>query len=173
MSTSKQSGSMSQRGRTRPRWPLAFALAVLTCCFSSTGFAKRQFPGLIQRDLSLSYEVPCSVCHLKGNTGSSTAGTPFALSLRDRGLSGDSNSLSSALSRLQTDGVDSDGDGIPDVTELRAGTDPNSSANARIIDDQEPGYGCGGSAPRGSGDGGPTLGALGLLVLLIWRRGRT
>ena len=34
------------------------------------------------------------------------------------------------------------------MAELSAGTDPNSSSNASIINDQEPGYGCGGTRPN-------------------------
>lgn len=156
--------------KTQP-WLLSVPL-LLGCSWSSFAEAKRQFPADVQRDLGLSYEVPCSVCHIKGNTGSSTAITPLALSLRARGLSGDTQSLQSALAKLETDGVDSDGDGRSDYSELQAGTDPNSSANASIINDQEPGYGCGGTAPRG-GAGGPSAAA----ALLSWywlrrRRGR-
>lgn len=134
--------------------------------------AVEEFPGQIQSDLSLSYQVPCSVCHIKGNTGASTPIAAFALSLRSRGLQGEPSSLLTALSRSESDGVDSDGDGTPDIAELRAGTDPNSSANASIVNDQEPGYGCGGSAPHGR-SGPAAAGIFGLGWLLIRRhRGR-
>lgn len=132
--------------------------------------AVEEFPGQIQSDLSLSYQVPCSVCHIKGNTGASTPIAAFALSLRSRGLQGDPSSLSSALSRSESDRVDSDGDGTPDIAELRAGTDPNSSANASIVNDQEPGYGCGGSAPHGGG--GPAVAGIFGLAWLLFRRHR-
>jgi hypothetical protein len=95
---------------------------------------------------------------------------PLALSLRARGLSGDSLSLSTALTQLAKDGVDSDGDGISDIQELKNGTDPNSSANSSIIDDQEPGYGCGGSAPTGRN--APGMGAIAALGWLLVRRRR-
>ena len=115
---------------------------------------------------AISYHLPCSVCHIKGNVGSATPITPFALSLRARGLTGNNQSLSSALSKLESDGVDSDGDGVSDVEELKAGTDPNSSANASIVNDQDPGYGCGGTAPRGrSAPGMAGVLALGWLAL--------
>lgn len=135
----------------------------------SSAQAKEQFPSEVESDLALGYQVPCSVCHIKGNTGSSTPITPFALSLRDRGLSGDRASLSTALSRLEADGTDSDGDGVDDIAELKAGTDPNSSANADLATVQAPGYGCGGTAPKGHG--GPALaGAMGLAWLILRRR---
>ena len=66
-----------------------------------------------------------------------------------RGMTGDNRSLSTALTKLESDAVDSDGDRVTDVEELKAGTDPNSSANGSILGNEEPGYGCGGSAPHG------------------------
>jgi MYXO-CTERM domain-containing protein len=147
---------------------LALAVAV-TWGSASTAQAKEEFPSQVDSDLTLGYQVPCSVCHIKGNTGASTPITPFALSLRDRGLSGDRASLSTALSRLEADGTDSDGDGIGDIAELKAGTDPNSSANANIATVLAPGYGCGGTAPQGHG--GPAVaGAIGLALLILRRR---
>ncbi|HEY2406601.1 MAG TPA: thrombospondin type 3 repeat-containing protein [Polyangiaceae bacterium] len=153
--------------------PLLFALTILAVLGWSRGaHAKRQYPAMIAKDLALAYLVPCSTCHLKGNVGAGTAGTPFALSLRDRGLSGEESTLTSALSRLEADDVDSDGDGIPDVTELRSGSDPNSSANASIVNAQEPGYGCGGSAPRGTPDAGKAFVGLAGFGWLLRRRRR-
>ena len=138
--------------------------------WSALAHAKDEFPGQIARDWSLSYDPPCSVCHMKGNTGSATPIMPFALSLRSRGLSGDSNSLSTALVKLKADNVDSDGDGVADFDELAAGSDPNSSANSTIKNDQEAGYGCGGTAPSGrSGPGMAGVLALGWFALRRWR----
>ncbi|HEX7451668.1 MAG TPA: thrombospondin type 3 repeat-containing protein [Polyangiaceae bacterium] len=130
---------------------------------SALAHAKSEFPSEMARNpnLNLSYQPPCSVCHIDANIGSSTPITPFALSLRARGLTGQNSSLSSALSKLEADAVDSDGDGTTDVAELKRGTDPNSSANASIKDGQEPGYGCGGTAPHGRS----APGAAGVLTL--------
>ena len=159
--------------RMRHPMPSLTLAALALVCFGwcPEAQAVEEFPGQIQQDLSLTYDVPCSVCHIKGNTGSSTPITPFALSLRSRGLQGEVSSLSTALSRSEADGVDSDGDGTPDIAELRAGTDPNSSANASIVNDQEPGYGCGGSAPHGR-SAPTTAGLVALGWLVARRRGR-
>ncbi len=149
---------------------LAVAIAV---SWVSNAQAKEEFPGQIESDVpGVTYQVPCGVCHIKGNTGGSTPITAFALSLRDRGLSGDTTSLATALSRLAADGTDSDGDGVGDVDELKAGTDPNSSANADIATVQAPGYGCGGTAPHGGG-GPAAASALSLAWLLVRRRRST
>jgi hypothetical protein len=153
----------------RQRFTFAIA-AIAALSWGSLAQAKSEFPSEIQSDLVLTYQVPCSVCHVKGNTASSTVDTPMALSLRERGLSGDRQSLVSAFLQLKIDGVDSDGDGTSDVAELHDGTDPNSSANANINGDQEPGYGCGGSAPKGRNGGQAVIGAVALAWLLSLRR---
>jgi hypothetical protein len=53
--------------------------------------------------------------------------------MRARGLTGSRDTLSPALTADETDNVDSDGDGITDVDELKNGTDVNSPANDCII----------------------------------------
>jgi hypothetical protein len=159
----------SKMSQARPK--LLFAIAALAPLFHSTlAKAERSFPSALEQDVPLSYLVPCSVCHIKGNTGSSTAITAFALSLRARGLSEERSSIAAAMAQLATDRVDSDGDGKSDVDELVAGTDPNSSANGRLIGEQEPGYGCGGTAPTGSERGGQAAAVVGLGGWLLRRR---
>jgi hypothetical protein len=146
----------------------ALAFAVMGLIWPSAAHAEREFPAVIQSDFELSYEVPCSVCHLKANVGAATARTPFALALKARDFT-DERSLSRALARLKADNFDTDGDGVSDVEELKAGTDPNSPANASLIDAQDPGYGCGGTAPHGRNIGQAALGAAALAWLLARR----
>jgi len=144
-------------------------LVLVVMSRSGVAQAKDEYPGEIARALSLSYAVPCSVCHIKGNTGSPTPIMPFALSMRARGLSDERGSITTALAKMKSDNVDSDGDGKTDIDELQAGTDPNSSANSSIVNDQEPGYGCGGTAPQGGGAVGVAPGLV-LTWLLLRRR---
>jgi MYXO-CTERM domain-containing protein len=44
---------------------------------------------------------------------------------KDGAMGGSVPSLLSALDALEADGTDSDHDGVPDIAELKAGTDPN------------------------------------------------
>ncbi len=135
--------------------------------------ATSDLPRDIQRDLGLHYLPPCSLCHDRGKTGPGTVITPFGWSMRGAGLKPrDATSLANALATLRANGTDSDGDGIPDVQELVAGTDPNSAASVPEVQ-PEPGYGCGGQppVPRGaSATAAPFMVACALLAAR--RRGR-
>ena len=75
---------------------------------------------------------------------------------------------------MDRDEVDSDGDGVPDIQELREGTDPNTPADVSLLSESGPSSGCGGSTkqpqriPR---DGGAIIFGIPLLPLLRrWRR---
>lgn len=147
--------------RVRPL-PVALALAGLTS--SGVCAAVEEYPGVVRAHLQLTYEPPCSVCHLKGNTGPGTVQTPVGIALRARGMSGhDEASLGRAVDALASDGTDSDGDGASDVEELRAQVDPNSPGNQRLDSASDPTFGCGG------GEDEYQRGALaGPLVAVAW-----
>lgn len=119
---------------------------------STSAFASADYPGEIQTRYSLA-STPlqsCSLCHTNGITGTGTVNTPFGLALRSRGLvSGDAATLRTALDQLETDMVDSDMDGVTDVDELKAGTNPNAVEGAT-----------GGGAGGGTGGGGGTVATL-------------
>lgn len=144
-------------------------LALLAVASMPVGVARasRRFPEEIRRDLSLDYTPQCSLCHVRGNAGSGTANTPFAISARARGLTGGNQQLLlTALQAMKSDGVDSDGDGVGDIAELIAGTDPNvygpEAVNARI----DPTYGCASTGGAGAAGLIATL----LIALSIGRR---
>lgn len=124
-------------------------LLALTLC-STAALASADYPGEIQTKYGLASPPlqSCALCHTNGITGSGTVNTPIGLALRSRGLmSGDAATLRMALDTLETDMVDSDGDGVIDVEELRAGTNPNVAEGAT-------GGGMGGGT-GGGGGGGP------------------
>jgi Bacterial TSP3 repeat len=138
-------------------------------------FASAQYPGLIQTDLSLSALPPqsCSLCHVNGIGNIGTANTPFGKAMRMQGLVFENDaSLKAALMALETAGTDSDGDGVSDIAELRAGTDPNVGA----IPDGGAGGGGGSTAGTlrygcGADQVPQLLAGLALVLLLTRRRG--
>ncbi len=120
----------------------ALLLAVLT---AAPALASSTFPVALRSHLSLAQPPPqCGLCHTNNITGPGTVNTPFGRSLRLRGAVGlDEARLRSALDTLRADAVDSDGDGVADVTELENGTDPNVP--------ESDGGGVGGGAGGGGG----------------------
>jgi hypothetical protein len=159
----------------RHRFGCVAVLALLALLWPQRARAVPGFPREVQRDLALDYEPPCSLCHVKNNTGVGTARTPFALSMRDYGLSADDRaSLSIALTGLAQDNVDSDGDGVSDTNELKAGTDPNSDANVSLKGQTVPEWGCAVAQRSAAADGGAWTTALALIAaLLVSRRKAT
>jgi hypothetical protein len=123
---------------------------------------------VVQRHLALGAppRQSCALCHTNGVTGVGTVNTPIGKALRARGLvSGNDGSLTAALDALAKDGVDSDGDGVPDVEELKAGTDPNVAGTDTGASPATPKYGCGAEVA-------PGLEALALGVWLVFSRRR-
>jgi hypothetical protein len=125
------------------------------------------FPGTIRSHLGLDYQPPCTLCHRSAQGGGPVV-TLFGGSLLARGLqAGNDSSLQSALDRLVGDGVDSDGDGVQDVDELLAGTDPSSASAASIADKPTVSHGCVGRiAPTGSLTGSAIAGVATFILLM-------
>ena len=153
---------------------VAVAVTIVTIVARpSVAHAVPEFPRAIERSLSLDYEPPCFLCHVKDKTGLGTAETPFALSMRDLGLSADDhNSIDTALTALTDEKIDSDGDGVDDIDELKAGTDPNTDAPASLRSATQPSLGCSALPHRRETSALlPVLG-LGFLLRFIGRRQR-
>lgn len=81
----------------------------------------------IQTFLGLDAPPSCKLCHRTEEGGDDTVVTPFGRSMQRLGVAGDNDAgaLRAALRRADSEGTDSDGDGIPDLDELREGSDPN------------------------------------------------
>ncbi len=159
------------------RWaPAAGLLLLLPLAVRATP----NFPAAVRSELGLAREPACAVCH-RGAPATGTANTPFASALRERGARPyDEGALRSALQSLSVDQADGDGDGVPDVSELAAGTDPNqpefvagndptpgAGSEALAPPLPEPTYGCG--AATGSSS---LLAALAGLLAFMWGRRR-
>lgn len=105
----------------------ASRLCLFAVALALPAWASSTYPGAIQAKYGLAQSPPtdCALCHTNGIGGA----TPWFMgaALVARGLTGGSNTtlLGTALDQLEADGVDTDGDGVTDVDELKAGTDPN------------------------------------------------
>ena len=138
-------------------------------------WASDTYPAAIQAKLSLAAPPPesCALCHNNGITGFGTVNTPFGRSMRTRGLvSQEVVSLNAALDALAAANVDSDRDGVTDVAELMAGTNPNINGSgtgggfgggggSKVV--PPPRYGCGAEVV-------PGLAFLAALLPLLRRR---
>ncbi len=106
-----------------------FTAALASIMLPRPALATANFPGEIQTHLGLAAQPPasCSLCHTTGSAGGKgTVNTPFGVSVRGHGaVANDPAALDSALDAMGKDGTDSDGDKVPDVTELTNGTNPN------------------------------------------------
>lgn len=115
--------------------------------------ASPAFPDVVKGELGLANAPSCTVCHDTPAGGFGTATTAFSTYLRSRGLrAGDAASLRTALAAASGERHDSNGDGVADVDELKAGRDPSGvAADAQ----RPPEFGCGArvapSSPRSSG----------------------
>jgi hypothetical protein len=110
------------------RWTVGLVACVVSVgvfARAPVAVAKEEFPREIAQHLGAKTNPPCGLCHEYGKTGNATLTTPFAWSMRARGMS-NGGSILGALDRVAADKVDSDGDGALDVDELVAGSDPNS-----------------------------------------------
>lgn len=138
---------------------------------AAPALASSAYPTVVERHLGLSRPIPasCGLCHTNGLVGAGTVNTPFGKAARAKGLVAfDDAKLVQVLDALEVEGTDSDGDGVGDLQELRAGTDPNVSDRGGPDALGPLRYGCGAEAAPGALEG------LGLAAWLLarqrWRR---
>ncbi len=126
---------------TKQHW-LGLTLATSVLLASGNLWASMAFPEAIQKELGLA-EVPppapgCRICHRDDNGMLKTVTKPFGQRMMQEGATATSvPKMLDALRAVDAMGFDSDGDTIPDVEELRLGTNPN----AKNAIPQEPGAG--------------------------------
>jgi len=153
----------------RRPWFAAAAFWMIAAAAGSPAAAISRFPRSIRSHVPLGYEPPCRLCHIQGTTGPGSVQTPFGVSMHARGLTSDDSTLNPALDALRADNVDSDGDGVPDVAELIANTDPNTPVDVPLSS-SDPSYGCAAAPGRPSVRG--TGLALLVAMLIVWSAGR-
>ena len=133
---------------------------------ASAAMASSAYPGGIDADVGMPCAPQCTLCHTSNAGGAGTVTTEFGIAMMDRGLLGGSQAdlLSPALTALENDAVDSDGDAIIDIDELANGDDPNGGA--AYCDLLTPSYGCFNHAAGA----GWSAGAVVLALLAVRRR---
>jgi hypothetical protein len=144
-------------------------ILLLSALLAAPAAAAPIFPAEIAAHLSAP-TPPCTICH-QGTPGIGTATTAFATEMKARGLQvGNLASLDAALDAVAAENHDSNGNGIPDIQELKDGNDPNAVSNATTV---TPTYGCVGAvagARAGEARGGAALVVALLLALVAARR---
>lgn len=162
---------------------------------SAPALARPPFPGIVQDTLDLTCAPPCQLCHTSPSPNGSNADQPFVNNLILLGqaqapqVAVSESTLPALLKQLETAPCqnprdpacagmmpctavcNADGSGDPDITELRAGDNPN---NTDIL--HCPRYGCGAHVAPTSRkrpiDGSSLLVAFGAVAVLVrrWRR---
>jgi len=160
---------------------LSLLLAIGTALAARTARASSDYPQAIINKAFLRYTPACTLCHAETDGSDGVVATDFGRTLWAFGMRGsDVASLERALDKDLARRWDTDGDGVPDIEELIASTDPSGPALSNFPD---PEHGCAVASIRPSErgpDGLPrraatVIGALGILVALRRRprsRGR-
>ncbi len=147
----------------------AASFAFVTLLFPALADASPEFVGELQEQLQMQCTPRCSVCHTSNPGSAGTATQPFAVTMKNAGLApGDIDTVGPALESLKgpdkdepSDDIDSDGDGVSDLSELTTGVeaDPNDPDSVALAarDPSVPGageacelvdYGCGAHVAR-------------------------
>lgn len=164
-----------ERERSTLRRGLAAGLGTAFLCVATQASALEENPAVIEKTLGTPCTPPCTICHASLSGGIETLySNGFWLSLAAHEWDLTNAGLADALLRLESAGVDSDGDGIGDVAELRSGRNPQLPGDELLCAGLElPAYGCGAEiAPRREREDAPRrafgAAALSALCLSVW-----
>ncbi len=105
-------------------WPFVLSILMVAAPASATS----EFPKTIVTHLAITCDggaspifdkQGCTICHLTNNGGLGTVQHPFGIEMRKLGVTQfNDNALDTALDQAQTEGLDSNCDGIADTTQL-------------------------------------------------------
>ncbi|HEY3668804.1 MAG TPA: thrombospondin type 3 repeat-containing protein [Polyangiaceae bacterium] len=143
-------------------WSFAMLLAAST-------WASPTYPPTIQSELMLEHMPDCVLCHRDDLGGIGTVIRPFGRTMLNHFMLTGGNNVNLLKAALQGDDaehLDSDGDGVPDIDELRMGTDPNVGLSGveEPLDVELPATGCALRARRQGGWGPAALLFVGLMM---------
>jgi hypothetical protein len=149
-------------------------LTSLATLFASRAEASESYPKTLERALDTPCPPDCTTCHTRRSGGNLTANTPVGISMRRAGLECcDTGLLLDVVGRLETDGTDSDMDGVSDTEEMRAGTDPNATEGALKCAPPEEDEGCAvGGVSKSTRNDLPWVFGAGLALVAVARRRR-
>lgn len=135
--------------------------------------ASPSYPEVISNELGMACPPACTLCHTTPRGGNLTANTPFGVQTRRAGLDCCKPAeLGDILGSIEQQVVDSDEDGVPDVAELRADSDPNSGAATIGCAPGTESGGCSLSAPAPDSLWKPLLAIASLALLAAVPRAR-
>lgn len=162
---------------TKARLACAVLAGLWVCAGAGRAFGSESFPEDMRRKLELPAiagpEPGCRICHQDDEGGVMTANKPFARSLMLVGAAGANvPSFLAALDTLKANGTDSDGDGVSDIAELEAGTDPNVGTDGSQPFDRVPLPQTGCSVGRAPAALAPSMWLVVCLTLLAFGRHR-
>jgi hypothetical protein len=133
---------------------------------TTPALATPNFPPAIQSFLGLPAAPACTICHATNAGGEGTVTEPFGKSMQAAGLEAyNIATLDAALEALEMAGTSSVGDGVPDITKLEEGKDPNVPLNGSF-GPPEPQFGCSARVAR-SAPGSEEVPALVLATALF------
>jgi hypothetical protein len=170
---------------------LVGVVALSVCLFAVPAQASDTYPAAVQEALGLPCAPACVLCHDRPEGGLGNLNQQFGPTFQATGVSiRNPGGVAAALACIEN-GVadpsaepcpyrsdepapDSDGDGTPDIEELRNSEDPNSSTGGSFCGAR---YGCGAriAPPKAQLDGLASASALLVAGALLWslrRRGR-
>lgn len=167
----------------RNSFSLVGVIALGACLVAPPAQASETYPAAVQEALGLACAPACVLCHSRPEGGILFINEQFGAKVRATGVGAlNPGGVAAAIACIEN-GVedpsvdtscpypsseirDSDGDGTPDIQELRNAEDPNSTDGGSFCG---PSYGCGANiAPKAKLDGVASASALLVAGALLW-----